>query len=545
MTRPLLVRLHRAGPWLCSTAILLYVALSPVIFVTASGDQWLWRWILAGIPVVALTLWLTAMAYDPSSAPAEPPAAETSLLQAEKSRTQAEESPVQAELAPPREEDDLSASRSDLSASVSDSSADISDLSASRSDVSASRSDVSAGASDLSLGRGGEAGMRVAVLSLSRKVQASAHRIQEESTRMVAKFPAEPDVLEAGMRVDHAAAQQARMAQSIATLCGEQPGQHWRDPLAIADVVRGAAGRITAYRRVRVEGDPPVAVQGAYVEPLIHLVAELLANATQSSPPATDVLVTIRSVRRGAALEIDDAGVGMDETNLAWMREIATGTRQVRLPDLGEIPQTGLAVVGTYVRRHGFRVDLTESVHGGLRVAVLVPEAMTAPMDPVEPDRTAPRSTRVPPRTPVSTTIPASLLARAPKAPPASSAPGWPVHPGAKAPDPLPDQDQHQSPRQDSGAHPDLAEPSLFTSDGLPQRRSKRGERPLTGPHSAVNQFVAPRPEPSTEPTAEQAGAWMSSFLSAPPTPAATTIPPQDDSTTADAEAAENIWRKP
>ncbi|MFD7076487.1 ATP-binding protein [Nocardioides sp. NPDC059952] len=367
--------------------------------------------------------------------------------------------------------------------------------------------------------------MRVAVLSLSRKVQASAHRIQEESTRMVAKFPAEPDVLEAGMRVDHAAAQQARLAQSIATLCGEQPGQHWRDPLAIADVVRGAAGRITAYRRVRVEGDPPVAIQGAYVEPLIHLVAELLANATQSSPPATEVLVTIRSVRRGAALEIDDAGVGMDETNLAWMREIASGTRQVRLHDLGEIPQTGLAVVGTYVRRHGFRVDLTESVHGGLRVAVLVPESMTASLTPAVPEQVAPR-------TPVSTPVPSSLLARAPKAPPASATPAWPVYTTAEAPDPVPDHEQRES--------------ALFTSDGLPQRRSKRGLRLATGHQQAVSQAVPARPEP----TAEQAGAWMSSFLSTPVTPATgTTIPHQavdrmDGSTAAETDSApENHWR--
>lgn len=374
--------------------------------------------------------------------------------------------------------------------------------------------------------------MRVAVLSLSRKVQASAHRIQEESTRMVAKFPAEPDVLEAGMRVDHAAAQQARLAQSIATLCGEQPGQHWRDPLAIADVVRGAAGRITAYRRVRVEGDPPVAVQGAYVEPLIHLLAELLANATQSSPPATEVLVTIRSVRRGAALEIDDAGVGMDETNLAWMREIASGTRQVRLHDLGEIPQTGLAVVGTYVRRHGFRVDLTESVHGGLRVAVLVPESMTASLTA---SPTSASAEVVAPRTPTSTPVPAALLARAPKASPAATAPAWPVYTAAKAPDPVPD---HERPEQ--------RQPSLFTSDGLPQRRSKRGQRFATGNQQAVSQPLPTSPEP----TAEQAGAWMSSFLSSPPTPAAgTTIPhqavdPTHGRTAAETDSApENHWR--
>ncbi|MFJ9391441.1 ATP-binding protein [Nocardioides sp. NPDC101246] len=514
MTRPLPARLHRAGPWFCSTAILLFVALSPVIFVTTSGDQWFWPWIIAGVPVVALTLWLTAMAYDTSPAEASAPSAEASAPSAEASLTSAEAAP-----------DDTSTDASDVSADVPDLSADVPD-------VSADVPDVSAGTA----GRGGDAGMRVAVLSLSRKVQASAHRIQEESTRMVAKFPAEPDVLEAGMRVDHAAAQQARLAQSIATLCGEQPGQHWRDPLAIADVVRGAAGRITAYRRVRVEGDPPVAVQGAYVEPLIHLLAELLANATQSSPPATEVLVRIRSVRRGAALEIDDAGVGMDETNLAWMREIASGARQVRLRDLGEIPQTGLAVVGTYVRRHGFRVDLTESVHGGLRVAVLVPESMTtSTTTSTTTSQTSASAEVVAPRTPVSTPIPSSLLAQAPKAPPAATTPAWPVYTNAKAPDPVPD---HELPEQ--------RQPSLFTSDGLPQRRSKRGQRFATGNQQAVSQPVPTRPEP----TAEQAGAWMSSFLSSPPTPAGgTTIPhqaadPTHGRTTAETDSApENHWR--
>ena len=505
MTRPLLARLHRAGPWFCSTAILLFVALCPLIFVTTSGDQWFWPWILAGVPVVALTLWLTAMAYDTTPAESAEVAAESAEVDDESAVVAIEsaDSDDETTVSSPTSEDSIPESVDSVPTSTD-----------------------SAGPA----GRGGDAGMRVAVLSLSRKVQASAHRIQEESTRMVAKFPAEPDVLEAWMRVDHAAAQQARLAQSIATLCGEQPGQHWRDPLAIADVVRGAAGRITAYRRVRVEGDPPVAVQGAYVEPLIHLVAELLANATQSSPPATEVLVTIRSVRRGAALEIDDAGVGMDETNLAWMREIASGTREVRLHDLGEIPQTGLAVVGTYVRRHGFRVDLTESVHGGLRVAVLVPEAMTTPLSPAA---LAP----IAPRTPTSTPIPAALLTKAPKAPPPSTTPPpvWPVHSNPSAPDPVPDREQSEQ-----------REPSLFTSDGLPQRRSKRGQRFATGQQLAASQPVPARPEP----TAEQAGAWMSSFLSTPATPpAGTTIPhqavePKDDSTAAETDSApENHWR--
>ncbi|RPF20249.1 ATP-binding protein [Myceligenerans xiligouense] len=238
--------------------------------------------------------------------------------------------------------------------------------------------------------------VQVAVVSLGRKVQASAHRIQEEASRMVQRHSTDPDILQTSMRVDHAAAQQARQAQSLAALCGEWPGQQWNEPLALPDVVQGAAGRITAFHRVEVSGDPGVAVSARIVEPLIHLVAELLANATQSSPPTTQVLVALRQVQRGAVIEIDDCGVGLDAKQLDQARDIASGKKQVSITDLGEIPQTGLAVVGTYARRHGFRVDITESVYGGLRAIVMIPGELTEPVAPSNLGGTGGEAVRVP-----------------------------------------------------------------------------------------------------------------------------------------------------
>jgi signal transduction histidine kinase len=226
--------------------------------------------------------------------------------------------------------------------------------------------------------------VRMAVVALGRAVQASAHRIQEEATRMIERHAADPDVLESGMRVDHAAAQQARHAQSLAVLCGEWPGQQWQEPLPLSDVVTAAAARIIAFKRVNVSGDPDTAVVARAAEPLIHLIAELLANAAQSSPPTTQVLVAIRPVQRGVVVEIDDGGVGLDERRLEQAREIASGRRVVGLADLGQTPQTGLAVVGEYARRHGFRVDLGESVYGGLRAIVLVPAELTEIVEPPE-----------------------------------------------------------------------------------------------------------------------------------------------------------------
>ncbi|HEX6356521.1 ATP-binding protein [Actinophytocola sp.] len=321
-----------------------------------------------------------------------------------------------------------------------------------------------------------------AVVALGRKVQSSAHRIQEEAARMVVHHPTDPDILHTSMRVDHAAAQQARNAQTLAALCGEWPGQQWHEPLPLSEVVRAAAGRITAYQRVEVSGDPAAAVSARVVEPLIHLVAELLSNATQSSPPTTQVLVTLRHVQRGAVIEIDDGGVGLDDKRLEQVREIASGRRPVRISDLGEIPQTGLPVVGAYVRRHGFRVDITESVYGGLRAIVLVPTELTeavAPSGVVAAHALTRRSERH------------ALPAPQPRTP----EPDWEIE------------------TQSGQVELEPLVPSGNAENGdlpaLPRRRSRRG-------HAVPeNQPKVDWPaERDLEEDPEQAGQWMNAFLS-------------------------------
>ncbi|HCA85729.1 MAG TPA: ATP-binding protein, partial [Streptomyces sp.] len=227
-----------------------------------------------------------------------------------------------------------------------------------------------------------EESLRLVVVALSRRVQASSHRIQEAMTALEAGHAGRPDVLAAGMRGDHAAAQQARIAQSLAVLCDEWPGQQWQKPHALVDVVRAGASRIVSYQRVKVVGDQDVAAAATVVEPLVHVVAELLANATQCAPPTTHVEVSVRPVTRGAVIEIDDAGLGMDEYALERAREIASGRRLLGFADLGEVPQTGLAVVGRYAERHDLKIDLLPSPYGGVRAVVLVPGTLLRTLEP-------------------------------------------------------------------------------------------------------------------------------------------------------------------
>lgn len=484
---------RHAGPWTCIAGVAGYVAVSPLIFRELESPLWVVVWLAVGaiaIGVVAAGAARTARAgreHDDELHRLDDEnhnlaaLAETRLVALETLVEHQLPAVVGGMAAPPLP--DLSAD--DVSAHMlAQAAVHFGRL---RDDHLARQDAVAA-----------------AVVALGRKVQSSAHRIQEEAARMVQAHPADPDVLHTSMRVDHAAAQQARNAQTLAALCGEWPGQQWHEALPVADVVRGAAGRITAYQRVEVSGDPAVAVSARVVEPLIHVVAELLANATQSSPPTTQVLVTLRQVQRGAVIEIDDGGVGLDDKRLEQAREIASGRRPVGLADLGEIPQTGLPVVGAYVRRHGFRVDVTESVYGGLRAIVLVPTELTEAVAPSgvvsAPHALSRRQER---------------HAIAPAPAPREPEPDWarlsqsgevelPADFPAD-PDPLP-------PLVPMGE--ETAEDSTYDEHdsgelpALPRRRSRRGH---AVPQPPQVDWPAER---DAEEAPEQAGQWMNAFLS-------------------------------
>jgi hypothetical protein len=191
-------------------------------------------------------------------------------------------------------------------------------------------------------------------------------------------------------------------------------------------------------------------------------------------------------VQRGAVIEIDDGGVGLDDKRLEQAREIASGHRPVGIADLGEIPQTGLPVVGAYVRRHGFRVDITESVYGGLRAIVLVPTELTEAVAPSGVTAGTHALTRRQER-------------RALTAPPPAPAPR----------EPEPDWDLMPQ----SGQVELEPEPVAGSADDdlpmLPRRRSRRGH---AVPQAQPNVDWPAERDMAEDP--EQAGQWMNAFLS-------------------------------
>ncbi|GAA3932048.1 hypothetical protein GCM10023085_11700 [Actinomadura viridis] len=219
-----------------------------------------------------------------------------------------------------------------------------------------------------------EAGLRRGIsevfVNLARRSQTLLHRQLNLLDSMERRIT-EPDDLEDLFRIDHLATRMRRHAEGLIILSGQAPGRGWRNPVAVIDVARAAASEVEDYTRVTVAPMPKAAISGVAVADVIHLLAELIENATSFSPPHTSVQVTGQAVARGFTLEIEDRGLSMDEESLA-----AANARLAEPPefDLSDSAQLGLFVVGRLAQRHRIKVTLRTSPFGGMSAVVLIPE---------------------------------------------------------------------------------------------------------------------------------------------------------------------------
>ncbi|WP_338498184.1 ATP-binding protein [Streptomyces sp. SJL17-4] len=213
-----------------------------------------------------------------------------------------------------------------------------------------------------------------ALVAVARRVQAIVHQLAKDLRSMQILHGTDLVVSRGLQGVDHRTALIGRLAASIAVLGDARPGRQWSKAIPLYDVLRGAMSRIVDFPRVKLQSVTAVAVVGPGAEPLMHLLAELLDNATTFSPPHTPVEVSASEVPSGIAIEIEDRGVGLtEEVRRRVERIMAQSASGIHLAGLGEVTQLGLPVVSRLAREHGCEVDLRTSAYGGVRAVVLVP----------------------------------------------------------------------------------------------------------------------------------------------------------------------------
>ncbi|MFF8752299.1 nitrate- and nitrite sensing domain-containing protein [Streptomyces californicus] len=182
---------------------------------------------------------------------------------------------------------------------------------------------------------------------------------------------ADPDQLSSLFKLDHLATRMRRNGENLLVLAGEEPGRRWTRPVPLVDVLRAAASEVEQYERIELSAVPATEVAGRVVNDLVHLLAELLENATSFSSPQTKVKVTGHALPDGRVLvEIHDTGIGLSPEDLAAINERLAQPPTV---DVSVSRRMGLFVVGRLSLRHGIRIQLRPSDSGGTTALVMLP----------------------------------------------------------------------------------------------------------------------------------------------------------------------------
>ena len=176
-------------------------------------------------------------------------------------------------------------------------------------------------------------------------------------------------------RMNRIAARMHRDSQNLLVLAGHELPSNWNQSTALVNIIRAAVSEIEEYERVSVDAQPDIAVSGPAVNDMVHLLAELIQNATSFSAVDMPVEVTGQLLNSGGVLiSITDRGVGMSTQEIAhanWRLENPPS------PDAGVPKWIGLLVVARLAARRGVRVRLQEAEFGGLTALVWIPDELT------------------------------------------------------------------------------------------------------------------------------------------------------------------------
>ena len=178
-------------------------------------------------------------------------------------------------------------------------------------------------------------------------------------------------------RLNRIAVRIYRNSQNLLILAGHQPSPVWNQPVRLAQLVRAALAEVEDYERVSADVQADVAVRGPAVNDLVHLLVELIENATSFS--AAEMPVHIKGqilASGGALLDVTDRGIGMTP------KEMGYANQQLDNPPAGniDVPKwMGLLVVGRLAARHGIRVRLNQPEYGGLTALVWLPDDILSP----------------------------------------------------------------------------------------------------------------------------------------------------------------------
>ncbi|GAA3776316.1 nitrate- and nitrite sensing domain-containing protein [Streptomyces phyllanthi] len=215
-------------------------------------------------------------------------------------------------------------------------------------------------------------GFQKVILGIARQSQ-NLVNLQLSKLDKLEREHQDPKILEGLYELDSTASQLRRYEENLVIISGERPGRTWTRPVALIDILRSAVGEVAQYQRVEVHTEEEVSLAPPAVADVIHLLAELIDNATAYSPAPSPVSVRAAMVGRGLAVEIEDRGLGMSEEDYAAFNAQLAVPPQFDVVALADDLRLGMFVIARLATRHGIVVTLRSSPYGGTTAIVLIP----------------------------------------------------------------------------------------------------------------------------------------------------------------------------
>ncbi|TQE37426.1 ATP-binding protein [Streptomyces ipomoeae] len=217
----------------------------------------------------------------------------------------------------------------------------------------------------------------------AQSARSSSIRMQELLQGMQDRFH-EAGVQEFVLALDRQNEFTRRRWQAAGIVCGDTPGLTRQDT-HLSDIVTAAQSRIEGFERIETVNclaeDRNFGITGAAAEPVAIVLAELHANAVFYSSGTIAVHTEIHETSSGAAVIIDDAGVGLHEDDLEFAERMLSG-RRVLLTELGDPVRLGLAAVGRLIQDFPLRVTFGRSQYGGVRAVLDIGKELLVAMAP-------------------------------------------------------------------------------------------------------------------------------------------------------------------